>query len=464
MPVLRDQVIRGGAYMAMRQAVGIAISLGGIFLLTRRIGPTNYGVFAASQSFLSWVVAVSECGIGVFLVKAPQIEGNESDFHQAFSLLLVQSGIGMLLAFAAIPLLVSWVKIEGLGPALAAMLSGLWLVHIIRVWTARLESRLEYKEVARIELLGQIGYYGAALPAAFMGAGFWAPVIGWWVQQLAQISISLGGGYRPRLCWNGARVRTMLRFGASYSASVWILQLRSFVNPLIVGRFLGASAVGQVALALRIVESLGFAKLATARISIAALARLEGDGARLARTITEGMVLQLMAVGPLLLSFALVAPIAIPLAFGTAWSGALTVYPFMAMSFLVSAMFLLHVSALTIAHRNGRVAIVNAVNVLVFVAVAAVAIPRFALLGFGIAELATLPTYWLLHAYTRRLAPETEYVHAFVWLISFSIPMLLVADAPWVMVLTLLPLVWPNTRRELQQLVSLVRAKGRALP
>jgi PST family polysaccharide transporter len=66
---------------------------------------------------------------------------------------------------------------------------------------------------------------------------------------------------RPRLCWKPSLIREMLAYGLSLSFAGWLWQLRSLVNPVIVGRFAGAEAVGFVALAIRLVEMLALLSL-----------------------------------------------------------------------------------------------------------------------------------------------------------------------------------------------------------
>ena len=108
----------------------------------------------------------------------------------------------------------------------------------------------------------------------------------------------------------------MLTYGFGYSSSVWVWQLRSLVNPFIVGRFAGAEAVGYIAVGIRFAEVLSFARAATWRIAMAALAKLNQNPVRLRNSVTEGMRLQALAVGLPLAAFALAAPLLVPLGLG----------------------------------------------------------------------------------------------------------------------------------------------------
>jgi PST family polysaccharide transporter len=448
---LRERVLHGSAFLALREGAGTALSIGGMLLLTRLIGPANYGIYASAHVLLAYLVALSEAGLGVYLVRLGEEEGDRA-FHQAFTLLLGLSAAGVLLALAALPLLEGAVQMRGMRGAATALIVGLPLVHLVKVPMARLERALDYKRVAAIELAGHLAYYVVGLTLAFRGAGVWAPVAGWWADQVVTCVLVYRTGYRPRLVWDRPLARTMLSYGLSYSVSLWVTQLRSFANPVVVGRFLGAAGVGYVALAIRILDSLGFVKVATTRISIAALARLLGERDRLARALTEGMSLQVLAVAPLIVGFGVVAPFVIPLVFGPEWLPTLQVFPLLGLSYIAGSMFMLHSSALVTLHRNYDVAVLFGAAWLL--------VPRYGAAGFGWAEVATIPTYLLLHALTARRVDRLGYAHALVWFAAFAVPLLAFRWILFTWPVALLPLLWEPTRTQVMGVVNIVLKRG----
>src|SRR5690606_6802481 len=66
---LREQVVKGGAYLAVREGLGLAVSLGGVLLLTRLIGPANYGLYAGSLGIVLTAGFVGRMGVDVCLVR-----------------------------------------------------------------------------------------------------------------------------------------------------------------------------------------------------------------------------------------------------------------------------------------------------------------------------------------------------------------------------------------------------------
>jgi len=408
-PSLRTQVMRGGAYLTLRQAAGTTVNVVGVVLLMRTIGPGEYGVYAAAAGLLAALQLVAQMGVGVFLVRAEQ--GDREEVQQVSSTLLLGSGVaGVLLGAATLPLVERWTRMEELSAVALVVYATLPLSNLAQVPMARLERRLDYRRVALIELAGQLLYFGVALPLAFAGGGAWAPVAGYVSQQvLLWIAMHVAAAYRPRLHWDRAAVGEILAYGAGFTGSIALYQLRKLVNPLVVGRYLGPAAVGIVAVTIQVVTHLAFVSVATWRLSMAALARVQGDRDRLRRAVSEGMRLQTLAVAPFLIAFAWLAPAVVPLILGRAWNEIALVYPFLAVAGLTNALFNLHSSALYVIERNGAMALFHVAHTGLLAGAALLLVPRMGLIGYGVAELVTLASYALLHRLTARSIGSPAY-------------------------------------------------------
>src|SRR5437588_509667 len=327
---LRQRALSGGVILVLRQGIGTLLSLAAVLLVTRVIGPVEYGVYAAAIGILVFLGAVAVWGLYVFLLRKPSEPTNE-EFDQAFTLLF---GLGVSLALSLILLrgaIASLLHLPAVAPIIAAAAVGLPINLLTIPAVVRLDRDLNFKRVAFNELISQSSYYVLAVPFAFLGAGAWAPTAGWLVQQLSLFVLSHASvNLKLKFLWDRRLLRDMLGYGLSYSSSIWVWQLRGLVNPVVVGRLAGAEAVGLVAVSIRIAESLSFARSATWRLAMATLAKLNLDPARLRRSITEGTRLQALLVGLPLAGFALFAPVGLPLALGHRWGPALSVFPLIA--------------------------------------------------------------------------------------------------------------------------------------
>ncbi len=438
---LRERVLKGGFYLAGRQFLSIGIGLGGAIMLTRLIGPTNYGLYAGSLAIITFLSSVTQMGVNVYLVRQ-QGDLEEEVYHQAFSFLLVSGLVLGALGFLASPLLVAWLKDPSFLLPLQALMLTLPLTALAKPAISRIERALDYRKIAGIELAGQIIFYALALPLAWRSFGVWAPVAGYVLWQTWTLVVAHGmARYRPRWHWSSKLMREMMDYGLSYSASVWVYQLRNLVNPLLVGRYLGAEAVGYLALAIRLVYTLSFARRATYRLSIPVLAKVQQDLPRLRRAMEEAMGLQLLVLGPSLVGFALLGPWLLPLMFGDQWTPVLLVYPFIALGSLVNAVFNMHSSVLYVLQRNRAVTVFHIVHIVLFAGTALLLVPRMGLVGYGLAEVAALASYPLIHLSVARLFPFS-YARALPWFVAFVPPLFFpLVGYPWGLGLWAFPLV-----------------------
>lgn len=459
-PTLRQQVVRGGTFLAARQAIGAVVGAGGTIVLTQQIGPGSYGLFIAAMGVFAYFNFVAQLGVNVYLIRR---EGptDDRDYDAAFTLLLCLGVATASVGVLAMVLAARWLQQPGFAWLTIALLVGLPINVLALVPSARLERAMDYRRLAILELTNVFTLQAVSLAAAFAGMGAWSPVIGWWVQQIAAAALLYGlSGYRPRPVLDRTRARAMVAYGFGYSASLWVWQLRSLLNTLVVLPLAGPAAVGYVGLAAKFVETLSLFKTVSWRLSIAALTRLDRDPPRALRAMNEGMRLQVLGVGVTLAGFAAVAPYLMPHLFGarwTEWAPAMDVYPYLALSVLCNALFSLHTSVLYVLNRNWLVTIFHVVHVALLFAAAAWFVPRHGVAGVGYAEIAAMPAYVLMHLFVTRLVGTPDYGVAAAWAAAFGL-LVFAPQLGWVACAGVLAAaLWPQTWHTLREYVRLFR-------
>jgi PST family polysaccharide transporter len=238
----------------------------------------------------------------------------------------------------------------------------------------------------------------------------WAPVLGWWTLQVVLlVGACRGASYAPRPAWDARSAGEMMRYGLGYSAAIWIYQLRRAVNPLVVGRYLGAEAVGVVSLTFQLVVQLSFVAVSAWRLATAALARVQAERGRLLRAVEEGMRLQVPAVAPFLLLFAWLSPWLVPRLLGPEWRMIPELFPYVAAAFLFSAVFTMQSSALFVIRRNLEVGAAHLIQLVLLAAAGSALVPALGLRGWGLAEIATVAGFFYLHRAVAREVGAPRY-------------------------------------------------------
>lgn len=449
-PGLRSKIFEGGALLMGRQMISMGLSLIGLLVITRVIGPTEYGPYVAALGICQYAQNLGQAGIGVYLVRAAG-EVTDRTYHVATTLLLLSAGGLVLLLEASLGLIARWVTMPGLTPLLAVLLVSVVFQTLAVAASARLERALDFRRVAMIEMAGQLLYYGSALPLVFLGAGIWSLVTGWTLQQLFLcIAFYVVSRYRPKLAWDKDIVRSMLRYTFSYAASDWLWQLRNLVNPLIVGHFLPADAVGQVGLAIRMMELLSFTKTIAYRLSVAVLAKVQHDPVKLLAAATDGMRLQTLALSPVLIGFSWFGGILLSFAFGKRWEPVMLVYPYLALSYLTNAQFNIHSSILYVLHRNWAVSWFHIVHIVLFAGIAWIAVDRWGIVGYGYAEMAALLSYPVIHRSVRLAVGSPDYGISALWWAGTAIGLFWRELGLWATVVPVVALLCPPSVRQLK--------------
>ena len=443
---------RGAIYLTVRYGLSILVGLGNMFVMTWWIGPHAYGVYVTAVGLTAFLASLTRFGVDTYLVRCDPAP-DQRQYNIAFSLVLSIS-LGLLaVGIAIVPLLERWYSGSEFKAPYLVLLMSIPVIGLSGLPTAKLERELNFRAVAGIELAGQLSAFVTAVVLAWLGFGVWAPVTGLLVWQVvALVAASSVARFRPRLQMDKAQAWRMLAFGLGFSASVRTWQLRTLVNPLLVGRFAGAEGVAYVAFAMRVAEGLSFVRTAAGRLAIAALARLQHDRDRFRAALEQALGLQVLTLGPLLCAFAWFGPWLVPRLMGERWVAALAVYPFVAAGVLVNSVFNLQASALFVVGRQWAVMRAYASHVALLVVAAFALLPRLGIAGYGWAELLACVGYVFILSSLSTIS-NISYRKLLPWIVVFlggmSVPTLshLRKSSVWLLLLTIAAiLAWGWTR------------------
>jgi PST family polysaccharide transporter len=451
---LRARSLSGALVLSVRQGLGMVLSLVGVLVLTRTLGPYDYGIYAVALGAATWLQTLADWGVNVYLVRFRGDRPVDIVEAQSFSLIMVMGLVGTVVSLALLPLVGHLLWSSRIIAVTAALVASTPIVLAAQVPLSRLDREMAYRKVATVELSSQLTLYLVAVPLVLTGAGPWAPAAGLIASRLALlVAAVLASRWRPRLYWERGLARDVFGYGFGYSASVTVWQLRGLAVPLIVAPVAGAAVAGQVALAIRLVEIAGFIRSATWRLALAALARVQHDTERTCRAVRDGAVLQTAAMGAILGFSALLAKPVLAAVFGHRWDAAAQVFPLIALGAVVNSTFNLHSSALYARRANWSVTRFHLVHVAAFLGFAFAAVGAWGPRGYGYAELAGMIGYLVLVRDFRQEIGSLDLAAVLPWLAAATGVLLTPVVGPVALLLLPAPLL-PEPRRVGTSLVA----------
>lgn len=451
---LRKQVLEGGIYLTIRRGLGLVLGLISLLFLTRIVGPSAYGLYNSAFGFFSYVLALGQMGINVYLIRL-QSEEAEERFHLAFWW-LAGSGVALTLATATLLLMLGkfWVRTEGFIPITLSLCVTLPFLMITVVPQSYLERQLKYKAVTTVEMLSQLLYYMVAIPLAMRGLKEWALTWGFLTSQaILAGGLWLTAGYRPARYWDRGALKDMLHYSFGQALAGWLYNLRSLGPSMILLPLAGKEAVGYFSLAMRFMTMFTFVSDAIGRITVPAFAKIQHDREKLLRVVSEGMALRLLSICSLFALFIAVSPWILPRLLGNQWDVGtlLVVLPLVAIHAFVMPVSGIMASVLHLVRLNRAMVAANIAYIATFFGVGSLftwLLPMpYSLYGYASATwIANIPNLWVIDKNFRKAIGAPNYRLTLLWSVGF-IALMFAPVFGWWLYLVSLPFFINRTSR-----------------
>jgi polysaccharide transporter, PST family len=350
---LHSRVARGIAWKVFSQVVLQASKVVVALVLARLLSPHEFGLAGMVLVFSTLVFVFADVALGSALVQRRTL--SELDRSTVF---WTSAAAG--LAFTVVGVAASWPLAAFFGePAVQPLLAALSLSFLVTALgttqKALLTRELDFRRL-ELRLIGATfagGIVGVA--AAANGAGAWA-IIG------QQITIAVGSTallwvasrWRPRLMFSLANLRSLAGFSAGVFGTRLLFYANRNADNLLIGRFLGASALGVYALAYNLML-MPMDRLAgpVQEVLFPAFSKLQDQPRRMAAAwLRVNRAIAAVSL-PSMLGLIIVAPEFVTVALGEKWEPAIPVLQILAWAGLLQSLQRLNSSVLQARGRAG---------------------------------------------------------------------------------------------------------------
>src|SRR5262245_6175333 len=183
---LRENVVRGSAYLSLRQIVTVGISLAGVVLLTRLIGPAQYGRYVGALAIVIFLTATGRFGVDTFIIRRREAP-DRTLYRTVLSVMLFNSIVVTVLGVVLAPVVIGTITDDEFVKPFQVLLLSLPISLFLAPALARLERDLRYRPVALLELTQTIVFYTLAVALSLVEPNVWAPVIAMVIAQAVML-------------------------------------------------------------------------------------------------------------------------------------------------------------------------------------------------------------------------------------------------------------------------------------
>jgi PST family polysaccharide transporter len=418
----KKKILQGGISLTLRQILVLLLSLANVLVVARILGPEVYGIVATSLGIFYFLLWTSKLGLGVYLVRQPDMDPKISE--QVLSFYNTVGLFFCVLLVGIAPVFGWWTGKLEVTSIMRCLLLAVWLDMFAEVSLSMLKRNLCFAEVGLIDALSQLFSYVLAVVLVLAGWSYWGPVLA----TVAGIALKAIMAYRYHpvswrwfWCWN--QMRPVLGYGLTYSTSNFIRNAKNLVVPLLVSRLVGVSAVGIISISIRFAQQISILRLVIRDMSISVMAKLTQSPESVRDAISRGMLYQTLVVSPFCAAFSCLSFWLVPVLFGDEWLISTKIFPFVAFSLIVISIFDIHKSVLYATGSNNEVIKVYLLYTSVLWGVSLVALNKLGLWGYVIGEIAALPTFFLVHRSIVKVFGSPDYKPTFWLVIATSVPL-----------------------------------------
>lgn len=350
---LTHRTVRGMAWTAYGSGAMALLKILVLILLTRLLSPADFGVVGAALVVITFSLTFSQMGLGPALVQRPVLEPGHisTAFFASTSFGFLVAGVVWLIA----PLLAIFFRMEELTPVVRWLAVVFPILGLTTVAENLLQRELRFRLLANTDVIAYaVGYGVVGVALALLGRGVWALVAAQVTQVFVRSIVLLRAKPplfhpRPTRRW----FRELLGYGAGVSAARVGFTVANQIDNFVVGRWLGAVALGLYSRAFQLM-SVPTALLGDVldRVLFPTMARVQDDPRRLATAYLQGTAIIVLLTLPAGVVAAILAPDLVPVAFGRKWGALVPPFQVLALGMMFRTSFRLSDS---LSRATGRV-------------------------------------------------------------------------------------------------------------
>lgn len=335
---VKKKAIQGTFWSYLSFIVGKLLSFVTTIILARLLLPEEFGLVGYATVVIDYLDVLNTLGMGAAIIsrKDKIEEASNIAFYSSVTLSIVL----YCLAWAAAPYAAIYFSEPAVTPLLRVIAVTLPIYALGAIPGAHIQKNLRFKIKIIPDFSRSFGKGLVSVLLAWAGFGVWSLIWGQLVSAVIVVILYwILGNWRPTRVFDRQVSKEMLTFGGHIVAIGFIGVLLNNVDYLIVGRVLGAAALGYYTLAYRMPELvIRTINLGVDQVAHPILATLQWDQDGLRSVYRNYLRYTSLAILPAGVGLAILSTPIVRVFYSTEWLASIPVMRWIAIAVMVAAM------------------------------------------------------------------------------------------------------------------------------
>ncbi|HZG21279.1 MAG TPA: lipopolysaccharide biosynthesis protein [Herbaspirillum sp.] len=307
-------------WIALTQFVKIGSQLVNMFVLTRLIPPSEYGLMAMAGIATNLAFILRDMGTAAAIIQKAELHDNDSS--SVFWLNMIGGLVLMLLLWAVAPGMSATFSEPRLTQVLWVLAITFPVAASSMVHQALLERVSRFRLIAGIESAASLLSLVIALLMAFQGAGVWSLTAQAVITAVCTtLLLWRYSPWRPKMIFDRASIRSVFSFSGAMAGNQMAAYVFRNADSFVVGKMLGATVLGNYSLAYKLmlfpVQNISWVAV---RSLFPVMSRRQDDQAYLSSLTLRSLSLISFVAAPMMFGVASLSDLFVAVFLGPKWA------------------------------------------------------------------------------------------------------------------------------------------------
>jgi len=220
-------------------------------ILARLLSPSDFGLMGMVMVVIGFAITIADLGLGAAIIQRQDI--SHEQLSTVFFLNILLGTLLCTIVYFSSGIIALFFKKYELVNLLKLISFSFIIISLSQTFRTLLQKWMNFKVLAKVEVCGIIIYGISSITFALKGFGVRSLVLGFLIRQTAEtILLWFFTGFKPRLVFKLKNTKNLINFGIYVFGERIMNYFNRNLDYIIIGRFLGAEALGFYTLAYQL--------------------------------------------------------------------------------------------------------------------------------------------------------------------------------------------------------------------